>query len=536
MFFEQNNHKKGYEHVFVFNLLVFVAMSLYSVVSWSNPSGAEIIHGQVSIDTSTSGVTTITNSPDAIIQWQNFNISHNELTQFIQQNNQSAVLNRIIGENPSEILGQLFSNGKVFLINPNGIVFGTDSTVDTQGLIASSLNLSNRDFLGGNYHFMAGPSTGNIVNEGIIRAGKDGNVILIAPNIENGGIIQSKGGSITLAAGQALTITNLDNPNIRYQVQAPENGVLNIGQLLTEGGTVNLFAGAIKHSGDINADSIEIDERGNINLVVQQNIMLDVGSMISANNSQGDAGKIYIESKTGTTSVQGILNAQSVQTGRGGDINVLGEQVNVLGQASINTSGINGGGSVLIGGDYQGSNPEIHNAKTTYIEKNTTIKADAIKQGDGGKIIAWSDKETLVKGNITAKGGIQGGNGGFIETSGHKLNVEGIHIDASAPKGINGEWLLDPTNVLIQNSGKGSANSSIITTSTIQTALDSGTNISITTTDTTENNSQSGHITVKHAISKTTGSDATLTLRAHDDIKIDADIRSTANKLNLIGS
>ncbi|MGZ4998421.1 MAG: two-partner secretion domain-containing protein, partial [Methylobacter sp.] len=254
------------------NLAILAA--LYPAFSYANPNGAQIVSGQVSIDTATPGVTTITNSPNAIINWQNFSIAQNELTQFIQQNGQSAVLNRIIGQNPSEILGQLTSNGKVFLINPNGIVFGAGSTIDTQGLVASSLNLSNQDFLSGNYHFMAGSSAGNILNEGIIRAGKDGNIILIAPQIQNNGIIKSDGGSITLAAGQELTITNLDDPDIRFQIQAPADNVLNLGKLLTEGGAINVFASTIKHSGEINADSVQIDKQGNIQLVAQQDITL----------------------------------------------------------------------------------------------------------------------------------------------------------------------------------------------------------------------------------------------------------------------
>ncbi|MGZ4954820.1 MAG: two-partner secretion domain-containing protein, partial [Methylobacter sp.] len=345
----------------VLNLAILAA--LYPSFSYANPDGAQIVSGQVSIDTATPGVTAVTNSPNAIINWQNFSIAQHELTQFIQQNGQSAVLNRIIGQNPSEILGQLTSNGKVFLINPNGIVFGPGSTVDTQGLIASSLNLSDQDFLSGNYHFMAGSSAGNILNEGIIRAGKDGNIILIAPKIENNGIIKSEGGSITLAAGQELTITNLDNPDIRFQVQAPADSVLNLGKLLTEGGAINVFAGAIKHSGEINADSVEVDAQGNIRLVAQQDITLASDSKISANNSQGDAGIVHIESKTGTTLAQGMIEAQASETGKGGNIELLGERVGVLNQAHIDASGKNGGGQVLIGGDYQGKNPDIHNAK-----------------------------------------------------------------------------------------------------------------------------------------------------------------------------
>jgi len=422
---------------------------LYPAFSYANPDGAQVVSGQVSIDTATPGVTTVTNSPNAIINWQNFSIAQNELTRFIQENGQSAVLNRIIGQNPSEILGQLTSNGKVFLINPNGVVFGAGAVVDTQGLVASSLNLSDQDFLSGNYHFMAGSSAGNITNEGIIRAGKDGNIILIAPHIENNGIIKSDGGSITLAAGQELTITNLDSPDIRFQIQAPADSVLNLGKLLSEGGAINVFAGTITHSGEINADSVQVDQQGHIQLVAQQDITLTADSKLSANNTQGDAGTILIDSKTGTTLVQGSVEAQSA-SGKGGHIEVLGERVGILDQARIDASGENGGGHVLIGGDYQGKNSGVHNANATYVGRNTTIKADAKTSGNGGKVIVWANDITRAYGSISAKGGMQSGNGGFIETSGHQyLNVEGIRVNASAVNGAMGRWLLDPNNIRI---------------------------------------------------------------------------------------
>ncbi len=522
-----------------------VLASLYPSFSYANPDGAQVVSGQVSIDTATPGVTTVTNSPNAIINWQNFSIAQNELTQFIQQNGQSAVLNRIIGQNPSEILGQLTSNGKVFLINPNGIVFGAGSVIDTQGLIASSLNLSDQDFLSGNYHFMAGSTAGNILNEGIIRAGNDGSIILIAPHIENNGIIKSDGGSITLAAGQELTITNLDNPDIRFQIQAPADSVLNLGKLLSEGGAINVFAGTITHSGEINADSVQVDKQGHIQLVAQQDITLASGSKISANNSQGDAGTIHIDSKTGTTLAHGTIEAQASQTGKGGNIELLGERVGILDQAKIDASGENGGGEILIGGDYQGKNPAVHNAKATYIDHGATIKADAKTTGDGGKVIAWSDDSTRAYGNISAKGGSLSGNGGFIETSGHWLDTSGIRINASSIYGHSGEWLLDPYNITIQNTAyaNGSWNSSspnlftpsnygsIADVSTIQNSLNAGTSVTISTTG---GGTDAGNITVAANISKTSGGDATLQLWADNNIIINNSISSSFNKLNLI--
>ncbi|MDD5228594.1 MAG: MBG domain-containing protein, partial [Methylococcales bacterium] len=315
---------------------------LYPSVSPANPTGAQVVSGQVSIDQSVAGITTITNTPSAIINWQDFNIAQHEITRFIQQNGQSAVLNRIIGGNPSEILGSLFSNGQVFLINPNGIVFGAGSQIDTQGLIASSLNLSDSDFQKGNFHFIAGSKAGDISNEGIIHAGKDGNIVLIAPNIENKGIIQSDGGKITLAAGQELILTSMDDPDIRFQVQAPKNQVLNIGQLLTEGGAINVFAGSIKHSGDINADSVEIDKQGNIRLVAKENITLDKNSTISANNAKGDGGNVAVLSDN-NTNVSGSISAKSgANSGNGGFVETSGKELNIADTARVDTSAPHG--------------------------------------------------------------------------------------------------------------------------------------------------------------------------------------------------
>lgn|GEM_PF-949564 len=526
----------------VLNLAVLAILSPATV--YANPDGAQIISGQVTIDTATKGVTNISNSPNAIIQWQNFNIDQNEITRFLQQNSQSAVLNRIIGENPSQILGQLVSNGKVFLINPNGIVFGANSVVDTQGLIASSLNLRDEDFLKGNYHFLAGSKTGDIVNEGIIRAGKDGNIVLIAPGIKNNGIIKSEGGKITLAAGQEITLTSLDDPDIRFAIQAPSNSVLNLGKLLTEGGSVNVFASTIKHQGEINADSVEVDAQGHIKLVAQNDISLTETSKISAGNTVGDGGTIHVESKTGTVGLQGSLEANAAHLGKGGQVKILGEQVGVLDNSLVSANGGQGGGEVLVGGDFQGKNPAIHNAKATFISANARIDANAQSQGNGGKVIVWSDKYTRAYGHISAKGGEKGGDGGFVETSGHTLDASGIKVDASAAKGNNGKWLLDPNNITIQAIGrdthvKGDPDWStenddgLVTSGSIQAALNNGTSVTVTT-GSSGANSQAGNITVASGIVKSAGGDASLSLQAHNNIDINAPIIAKVGQLDLL--
>ncbi|MDD2864461.1 MAG: filamentous hemagglutinin N-terminal domain-containing protein [Methylococcales bacterium] len=409
----------------------------YPAVLPANPTGAQVISGQVSIDQSISGITTVTNTPNAIINWQDFNIAQNEITRFIQQNGQSAVLNRIIGGNPSQILGSLFSNGQVFLINPNGVIFGAGATIDTQGLIASSLNLSDSDFQKGNFHFIAGSKTGDISNEGIIHAGKDGNIVLIAPNIENKGIIQSDGGKITLAAGQELILTSMDEPDIRFQVQAPQNQALNVGQLLTEGGAINVFAGSIKHSGDISANSVSVNKQGDIHLIAKDNITLESGSKMSANN--------------------------------------------------------------------------------------------------GGKVVVLSDNETHAHGEISATGG-------FVETSGKKLDTSGIQVKAR-------DWLLDPYDVLITNGQNTSgtpfstnftpATQSILSTISIEAALNNGTNVAIATANSDIGATDLGNITIASNIRKNSGTDSTFTLKADNAIIISPDVIIEAidagtGKLNIV--
>ncbi|MDP1664793.1 MAG: hypothetical protein Q8L79_06645, partial [Methylobacter sp.] len=159
------------------------------------------------------------------------------------------------------------------------------------------------------------------------------------------------------------------------------------------------------------------------------------------------------------------------------------------------------GGQVLIGGDYQGKNPNVHNAKATYIGRGTTIKADAKTHGDGGKVIAWADNTTRAYGSISTKGGTQSGNGGFIETSGHQyLDVEGIRVNASAANGAMGNWLLDPNNIKIIHATGTSSDANISVANPFAPSLDT-TNSTIS--DYTINQALSGYAIVSLTTSST---------------------------------
>src|SRR6185369_9717433 len=216
-------------------------------------------------------------------------IGAGEITKFIQQSSASAVLNRVTTQNPSSILGTLQSNGRVFLINPSGIVFGAGSRVDTAGLVASSLNLSNADFLSGRLNFTSTPGAGAVVNQGSIN-GNGGGVYLVGSAVTNGGIISSPKGEVVLAAGNSVELVNPGTPNLRVVIDAPDNQAVNLGQISAEAGRVGIYAGLINHSGTISADSAEIGAEGQIVLKAALRTTLEAGSVLSARGTDGANG------------------------------------------------------------------------------------------------------------------------------------------------------------------------------------------------------------------------------------------------------
>src|SRR5262245_4695775 len=151
-------------------LLCALVASCFAAEGFANPTGPSVVSGSASFSTIGKALT-VTNSPNAIINWQGFSIGAGEITRFQQQNAASAVLNLVVGQDPSAIFGTLSSNGRVFLINPNGVLFGQGSRVDVAGLVASTLNISNGDFLAGKLNFQAGAVAGSISNPGeVVRS------------------------------------------------------------------------------------------------------------------------------------------------------------------------------------------------------------------------------------------------------------------------------------------------------------------------------------------------------------------------------
>ena len=488
---------------------------LTAAVMLSGGAGAQtVVNGQASFQ-QLGNVRTITNTPGTIIQWPGFSIAAGEVTRFVQQSATSAVLNRITGQEPSLILGALQSNGRVFLINPNGVLFGAGSRVDVNGLVASSLAISNSDFLAGKMNFSAGTVAGRVTNQGRISTPGGGQVILIAPQVENSGLIHSPGGDIVLAAGRSVKLADSENPALHVVVSAPQDQAVNLGQIVAQSGRIGIYGNLVNQRGLVSADTAAVGANGQIVLKASGDLLLEAGSLTSASGAG---------------------------TGVGGTIHLLGERVGLTGNARVDASGESGGGTVLIGGDLRGQNPAIANAKQVYISSDATISADTLASGNGGKVIAWSDGTTRVYGSISARGGAQSGDGGFVEISGHTLDMRG-RVDTRAPNGRTGTLLLDPTNIYIANDqtsatsagmvgsdtsaetfvASGAVSDSLLTVATLQAALASS--MVVVTTDNAAGTG-AGIIQVVDPVTWT--SDTSLTLNAAAGININGAISGGA--------
>jgi large exoprotein involved in heme utilization and adhesion len=240
------------------------------------------------------------------------------------------------------------------------------------------------------------------------------------------------------------------------------------------------------------------------------------------------------QSDRGTAIITGAIDASNSAAGQtGGIVQILGDQVGLLANSRVNVSGDAGGGKVLVGSDYQGMG-SLPQAIATYVSPQATIQADALTTGNGGQIIVWANESTRAYGSLSARGGLQAGNGGLIETSsGNFLDVAGIRVNATATNGLGGTWLLDPRNITLSSSGTSingsfsggnpniftpSGDNAVVNIPDIEAQLNAGTNVVITTGGT---GTQEGNITGdSFSINKTTASPATLTLQATNDITL----------------
>ncbi len=505
---------------------IFLATACFMTIIFANPVLNNVASGSVSFSSGPSTLNIHQSSNQAIINWQSFNIAPNQSTHF-QQPAGGIALNRISPtDGASQIYGALTATGQIILINPAGIFFGPSAYVNVGGLIASTASISDKNFLSGNYHFWQNPNyNGSIINQGTLIAAQHGLIALIGNAVENNGLIRANLGHIALGSGNTYTVSFGGNDLINFSVSghAPSKGVdkngnplanniSNTGKLIANGGQILVTA---------QAASGVLDTVINMQGVAEaKSVGVQNGEIILSGDPSG-----------GVVKVGGTLNASGKGKGqKGGNVVVTGYDILVDNNSLIDVSGDAGGGAVNIGGSSRGLGP-LPNANAVVVAPGAQIYADALGNGNGGNITLWSNNYTNVAGGIlSAQGGPLGGNGGMIETSSHGvLDVGDALVNAGAPLGAAGEWLLDPTsnvnitafaldnNIIRTGNTFSPTADATLNTAVLSGALNSGSDITVTTT--CSGGSCSGNNTISitdsgvgNAITWSTGN--TLTLQA----------------------
>jgi filamentous hemagglutinin family protein len=474
--------------------------------AYANPTGAVVTSGNVNISSPQAGKLVVNQNTDkAVINWNNFDINAGESTQFVQPSSSSVALNRITDGNPTQILGELSANGRLMIVNGNGVFFGQNSRVDVAGLIASTADTTDADFLAGKTNLsIAGKPDAKIVNKGSITAAQGGLVALVAPGVQNDGVIEANLGTVALASTETASVDfygdNLYSFALDKETSSAAAGIENNGIISANGGKVLLTAKVAKN--------------------VVDNVINNTG-IIEASSAHMDGGTIVLDGGNGNVKLSGNINV----TGKtGGNVTVTGENI-TLASANIDASGKNGGGTVKIGGDYQGKGVLPH-AKTVKADAASKINVSATDSGNGGTAVLWSDENTNFKGTIFGTGGVNGGSGGLAEVSSKgSLGFSGF-ADLHAANGQNGTLLLDPGSLFLGNVGDFTflGDDFVKVDATIAT-LNTGTNVTQTATN---NISVLGDIVWNGS--------GSLTLTAGNDAHIESDIKSTFNGTNTQGA
>jgi filamentous hemagglutinin family protein len=468
--------------------LIAAALALSASLAQAAPVGGQLVSGAGSISQSGATTTVTQSSQNLSLTWKGFNIAPQETVNFVQPSASAIAVNRIFDTQGTQVLGHLNANGQVYLINPNGVLFGQGAQVNVGGLVASTLDL-NEASLSGNQRLFSGNGTGSVVNQGTINAAAGGYVALLGNHVSNQGVIVAQLGSVALGAGSAATLTFSGNSlvNMRVNQSVLDSLAENGGLIRADGGLVVMSAGAkdallasvVNNTGVIEAKGVSaeggvirlegdyVTQGGTLdasgkqggNIAINARAILDAGTA-NASGTAGNGGAInYHASDAIVATSAAHLQANGTATGgsvhlqgdnslfssakieatgqQGGTIDALGNRV-TLAAATLDASGTTKGGLIRVGGDFHGTNPNLVNAQTTTLNGATALKAD----GGNGQVVVWSEQQTDYYGSISAN------QAGRIEVSSKgSLNYAG-----QADAGVGGTLLLDPANIIISAS------------------------------------------------------------------------------------
>lgn len=492
---KMTHHLRGSGSKGAWIIAVIASQSLFSFKLHALPLQGEVTAGLARVTNPTIQTMLIQQeSNNAVINWKSFNIKQGEALTVAQPSGNATLLNHVIGTDPSTLYGTIQANGRLFLINPNGMIIGKGASLNTGGLVASTLSLDTDDFLKGNYAFQrnSGAVAASLLNQGDIAAGF---VALLGNSVANDGSIKTCGTAAALATGDKVmlemgptgllalhvgesalqsAITNnghieteqgtilLTGSGIDGLVGSVINntGIIHAGTIAERDGTIVIEGGSIINSGTISASQIEThgnnlldaghwnaaaqNHGGSIIMLMDGTIEQTSGSSMSANGAEGGS----ITLKAGNTLfLSGTATANGSET-TGGTI-ILSAPATTIAGANIESNGTNGGGAINIGGGWQGKDPAIPNARQSIITASTTINNNARENGDGGTVVIWSDEKTIFSGTINATGGDTAGNGGNAEISGAQQLAMNGSVNLKARQGNSGKLLLDPKNLTI---------------------------------------------------------------------------------------
>lgn len=384
------------------------------------PRGERVVHGRADFERAGDVTNITTHSRRTVIRYSGFDIAPHETVNITQPTRRSAVLNEVRSTRITRLDGTLWSNGRVWIVNPVGVYVGGQAVVDVGGLVAAAGNVDEGDFLGGVQRFR--DLRGRVEVEQGARIAAADSVLLVGREVANYGSIRVPDGTIALVAGGSVRLARVGGRVIvdADPAAAPDPdryAVTQAGTLDAGRGAVHLTAGdgyslAMNHTGITRARQIE---------------------------AEGGAG--------GVVDVAGTLDASGQGAGdTGGTIHVLGDRI-ALRDATLDASGDAGGGDIRVGGDVQGQGP-LRTASRTFVSDDAVLRADAGTGGDGGTIVVWADDATRFYGEASARGGAERGDGGFVEISGRSLVAPG-HVALGAAHGKSGTLLYDPDEIEI---------------------------------------------------------------------------------------
>lgn len=473
-------------------VMVFLAMALGGTAVQAMPSGADIRSGQGSISQDGKNMTVQQNSQRMAIDWTKFDIAKDETVRYAQPDRNAISLNRVTGGQQSVIAGNLNANGNVILVNPNGVVFTKNSSVDVGGLVASTARLNDeamKNFSNGKDSLglsLDKNSTASVINEGQIKA-QGGLVALHAANVENKGTITNEGGTLAMAAAKNLTLSAADDDKLNFTVdgELAKSQALNSGSLKADGGYVVMTA---KSAGD-----------------VLSTVVNNTGTIEAKTLRKNEKGQILLDGgDNGQVEVSGTLDASGTEEGQSaGNIKVIGEKTIVHDGTNLLARGNVDGGKIETSGD------------VLNLGDNLNIDAKGVN-GKAGEWLLDPLDVYICDTDPTAK----------YEST--KIDIKKYENDGSLTSSTSIGYH-DPAQ---KESADASATSTGITwikTKTITDLLNTGTDVTIQAAAT----NGVANITVNSPIKKESGGDATFTLDAMRNITINKDITSTNGKLNV---